>query len=98
MAKSKRTPRAKNKIAGAQDGELVKIDEDHLGAFVEAPQSEQRVRVVAVTRSTLFTAEFEAVIEIIATERVYRAMLDGLKRRLLTATPPLLIESPEAFE
>lgn len=96
MAKSKRTPRAKNKIAGAQDGDLIKIDEDHLGAFVEAPQTEQRVRVVA--RSTLFTAELEAVIEIIATERVYRAMLDGLKRRLLTATPPLLIESPEAFE
>ncbi len=96
MAKSKRTPRAKNKIAGAQDGDLIKIDEDHLGAFVEAPQSEQRVRVVA--RSTLFTAELEAVIEIIATERVYRAMLNGLKRRLLTATPPLLIESPEAFE
>ncbi len=93
MAKSKRTPRAKNKIAGAQSGELIKVEPDR---FVEAPQTEQRVRVVA--RSSLFTAELEAVIEIIATERVYRAMLDGLKRRLLTATPPLLIESPEAFE
>jgi hypothetical protein len=93
MAKSKRTPRAKNKIAGAQAGELIKVEPDR---FVDAPQAEQRVRVVA--RSTLFTAELEAVIEIIATERVYRAMLDGLKRRLLTATPPLLIESPEAFE
>jgi hypothetical protein len=95
MAKSKRTLRAKNKIAGAQAGELIKVEPDR---FVDAPQSEQRVRAVAVARSTLFTAELEAVIEIIATERVYRAMLDGLKRRLLTATPPLLIEAPEAFE
>lgn len=95
MAKSKRTPRAKNKIADAQAGELIKVEADH---FADAPRAEQRARVVAVARSTLFTAEFEAVIEIIATERVYRAMLDGLKRRLLTATPPLLIESPDAFE
>lgn len=94
MAKSKRTPRAKNKIAGAP-GELIKVEPDR---FVEVPQAEQRVRAVVVARSTLFTAELEAVIEIIATERVYRAMLDGLKRRLLTATPPLLLESPEAFD
>jgi hypothetical protein len=38
-----------------------------------------------VTRSTLFTAELEAVIEIIARERVYRAMLDRLGQRLLAA-------------
>lgn len=93
MAKSKRTPRAKNKVAGAQEGEVVKIDEDHLGAFVEAPRAEQRARAVVVARSTLFTAEFEAVIEIIARERVYREMLDRLGRRLVPGPPPLRIES-----
>jgi hypothetical protein len=90
MAKSKRTPRAKNKIEGASAGDLIKVDAD---PFVEVPRSEQRVRSVVVARSTLFTAEFEAVIEIIATERVYRAMLAGLGRRLLTGPGQALIDS-----
>ena len=37
---------------------------------------------------TLFTTELEEVIEIIARERVYRAMLAGLGRRLLMAPAP----------
>jgi hypothetical protein len=90
MAKSKRTPRAKNKIEGGAAGELIKVDVD---PYVEVPRDEQRVRAVAVTRSTLFTAEFEAVIEIIATERVYRAMLAGLGRRMLTGPAQALIDS-----
>jgi hypothetical protein len=90
MARSKRTPRAKNKIEGGAAGELIKIDAD---PYVEAPRAEQRLRAVAVARSTLFTAELEAVIEIIATERVYRAMLAGLGRRMLTGPAQALIES-----
>ena len=89
MAKSKRRPRAKNKIEGTQAGELIKFDAD---PYVEVPRGQQVVRTLAVTRSTLFNAELEAVIEIIAIERVYRAMLDRAQRRLQHGPPPLLIE------
>ena len=40
-----------------------------------------------ISKSTLFTAEFEAVIELIARERVMRAMRAGLGRRLLLGSP-----------
>jgi len=95
MARSKRTPRAKNKIESAFPGELIKIDPD---PYVEAPRAQQRVRAGVITRSTMFSADFEAVIEIIATERVYRAMLAGMKRRFLAGPPPLLIEGSNPGE
>jgi len=88
MAKSKRTRRAKNKIAGSLEGALIKVDpvpEPTAAVFRSAP--------AAVSRSTLFSAEFEEVIEIIATERVYRAMLASFRRRLLMAPLPVE-ESP----
>jgi hypothetical protein len=78
MAKRKR--RAKNKIEGSPEGSLIKADVDPLS---EPPAVVFRSNTVAVVRSSLFTAEFEAVIELIARERVYRAMLAGLGRRLL---------------
>ncbi len=51
----------------------------------DAPGVILRSTSIAVHRSTLFTAELEKVIDIIARERVYRAMLAGLGRRLLMA-------------
>jgi hypothetical protein len=77
MAKSPR--RAKNKVEGSVDGTLIKVEPDK---FAEAPTAAQRTRAVVVARSTIFTTELEEVIEIIAKERVYRAMLDSLGRRL----------------
>lgn len=93
MAKSKRTPRAKHKVGEAYPGELIKVDAD---PSRDAPRVELRVRSVAFAKATL-SAELEAVIEIIARERVYRAMLDGLRGRLLSA-PPLLIDPPHPGE
>ena len=81
MAKSRRTRRASNKIAGSLQGALVKADPSG-----DSTTPVHRLNLVTVPpRSTLFTAELEEVIEIIARERVYRAMLAGLRRRLLTA-------------
>jgi hypothetical protein len=77
MAKSPR--RAKNKIEGSVDGTLIKVEPNPLP---DAPAEVHRTRAVVVARSTIFTTELEEVIEIIAKERVYRAMLDSLGRRL----------------
>jgi hypothetical protein len=84
MAKRDRTRRAQNKIAGSQEGTLIKVDS---GALPEGPAEVYRARAYSVARSTLFSAEFEAVIEIIAIDRVYRAMVAGLGRRLRLAPP-----------
>jgi hypothetical protein len=79
--KRKRTSRAKNKIQGAPEGSLVKVGPAaHTSA---APETHLRTRAIAVMRSSLFTAELEEAIDLIARERVYRAMLDGLRRRML---------------
>jgi len=80
MAKSKRTRRAKNKIEAAQPGALIKVEAD---PYVDAPQVVHRTHVVTVARPTIFTSQFEEVIDLIARERVYQAMLAGLGRRLL---------------
>jgi len=71
--------RAKNKVEGSVDGTLIKVEPDPLP---DAPAEVHRTRAVIVARSTVFTTELEEVIEIIAKERVYRAMLDSLGRRL----------------
>lgn len=84
MTKRKRKSRAKNKIAGAYEGAVIKTDTD---ALKEAPAVVYRAYSSAVVRSTLFSAEFEAIIDLIARERVYRAMLAGLGRRLLLVSP-----------
>jgi hypothetical protein len=96
MAKRNRGSRAKNKIQGSLEGALIKADAD---TFAEAPAGDiHRSRRVAITRSTLFTAEFEAIIELIAKDRVYRAMLAAFKRRALLAAPhtPLLASENES--
>ena len=85
MAKRKRTVRAKNKIDPVSQDALVKVDPQLLTA---APAEVYRSQAVTIVRTTLFSAEFEKVIEIIARERVYRAMLAGLGRRLLTSPMP----------
>ncbi len=84
MAKRKRPRRAKNKITGSYEGTLIKADAD---SIPEPPAVVERSRTVVVVRSTLFTAELEAIIDLIARDRVYRAMLDRLGRRLLVAPP-----------
>jgi len=85
MAKSKRRPRATNKIEASADGAVIKVDAE---LFPEVPAQVERAQTVKLVRSTLFTAEFEALIELIAVDRVYRAMLDRLGRRILLAPPP----------
>jgi hypothetical protein len=82
MAKSKRIRRAKNKITGSTDGALVKAD-----AYVEPAIVVHRPAPIRIARDPLFTAELEEVIEIIAKDRVYRAMLARLGRRLLLPSP-----------
>jgi hypothetical protein len=82
--KRKRKTRAKNKIQSPLEGALIKVEPEH---YSDAPRGELRVTPIAALRSTLFTAELEAVIDIIARERVYRAMLAGWGRRLLM--PPM---------
>ena len=54
--------------------------------FSDVPRVELRSTSIAVRRSTLFSAELEELIDMIARERVYRAMLAaGMGRRLLMA-------------
>jgi hypothetical protein len=81
MKKFSWTRRAKNNIEGSSEGALVDA-----APFLEPALTVQRSSVVRVARASLFTAELEEAIELIATERVYRAMLAGLGRRLLN--PP----------
>lgn len=69
---------AKNKLDGSTSGELIKIDPP----TGDVPALIQVSKAAAIRRSTLFSAEFEAVIEIIARDRVYRAMLSRFARRL----------------
>jgi hypothetical protein len=83
-----RRKRSKNKIEGPLQGTLIKLDTEPLRGSAAAMDR----TAFAVTRSTLFTAEFEQVIEIIARDRVYRAMLASLKGRLLSWPPAALLE------
>jgi hypothetical protein len=84
MAKSKRKPRATNKIEGSE-GALIKVD---AAPLPDVPAVVYRAKSAAVMRSTLFTADFEAVIEIIAIERVRWAMLATRRLRFLAAPAP----------
>ncbi len=88
MARSKRKLPAKNKIDGSFEGELIKAEPE---PFPDAPAQFDRTLVRKITRSSFFNAEFEALIELIAIDRVYRAMLERRGRRLLTVTiaPPI---------
>ena len=79
MAKSKRTRRARNKIEGASQGALIKAEPSSQPAIVI------RSNAVRVAKTSMFSAELEEIIELIAKDRVYRAMLAGLGRRLLSA-------------
>jgi hypothetical protein len=79
MAKAKRNRRAKNSLENSSAGALVKADANP-GPAIVIRQS-QAVRAL---KASLFSAELEEVIEIIARERVYRAMLHRLGQRLLT--------------
>lgn len=94
MAKRRRTSRAQNKVGESSDGALIKVDPEPLSLV---PAEVDRSTVTTV-RSTLFSAEFERVIEIIAVERVYRATLAGRLRRLLTAVPQPPGEHPGIAE
>lgn len=77
----KRKKVAKNKLHDSLEGSLIKVDpEPHFG---DVPQVVLRSKAVVVARNSLFNEELERAIEIIARERVYRAFLAGLGRRLL---------------
>jgi hypothetical protein len=93
MAKRKQKRRAKNKLQGSPEGTLIRADEEKLP---QAPAQVYRAHERTMVRSTLFSADFEAVIEIIAIDRVYRAMLAGLGRRFLMAPQQPLLEPPIA--
>jgi hypothetical protein len=80
MAKSKRTRIARNKIADSLQGALITAD-----PFVGSAIAVHRSNSATIARTNLLSAELEEVIEIIARERVYRAMLARLGRRLLLA-------------
>ncbi len=96
MAKRNRRSRAKNTIQGSLEGALIKAEPDK---FAEAPTGEvHRTRRITATRSTLFTAEFEAVIELIAEDRVYRAMMAAFHRRALLEAPRAPQEPPRIAE
>ena len=81
MTRSKRNRKAKNRIDGSLQEPLIEADPSTESAV---PAVVHRSVALAVVRKSEFTAEFEEVIEIIAKDRVYRAMLDRLSR-LLTA-------------
>jgi hypothetical protein len=80
MAKSKRNRRNQNQIASASQGALVKLDPSPQPAIVI--RHTDALKVAGVRR---LSAELEEVIEIIARERVYRAMLARSGRYLLAA-------------
>ncbi len=80
--KRKRASRAKNKIQGSLEGSLIKAEP---AGQADVPRVVLQSTAIAVPRSTLFASELEQVIDIIARERVYRAYLASLGRRLLTA-------------
>jgi hypothetical protein len=82
----KRKRQATNKLEGLPEPGLIPLEP---AVVSEAPAIEKRSTAVIVRRSSLFTAELEEVIELIARERVYRAMLAGLGRRLLAPPPDL---------
>ncbi len=81
MAKSKRTRRAKNKIEGSSSEALIPAE-----PISEPAIAVQQLRVVRLARATLSTMDLEEAIDLIARERVYRAMLASLRNRLLA--PP----------
>ena len=85
MAKSKRTRRAKNKIAGSAEGALINARPTTDPAF-EAAISVGTPSRVWIVKDSLFTADLEEAIDIIARDRVYRAMLARLGYRRLN--PP----------
>ena len=80
--KRERTSRAKNKIQGSLETSLIKAEPGH---YSDVPGVHLRSKSTAIVRSSLFTAELEEVIDMIARERVYRATFAGLGRRLLMA-------------
>lgn len=91
MAKSKRNRRAKHKIDGASEGALIKADSGS-----ESKIAIYRSGGVIAKRAALLSAELEAVIDIIARDRVYREMLAGRGRRLLMS-PLAISEDKPSF-
>lgn len=89
--KRKRKTRAKNKIQDPLEGAVIKAEPVY---HSEAPGIVLRSKSIAAVRSSLFNTELEQVIDMIARERVYRAMLAGLGRRLLM--PPASKDQDDA--
>ena len=89
--KRKRKIRAKNKIQDSPEGAVIKAEPVY---HSEAPGIVLRSKSIAAVRSTLFNAELEQLIDMIARERVYRAMLAGLGRRLLMPPTTHISDDP----
>lgn len=84
MSKSRRRRRAHNKIEGSSQP-LIKPDpllEAAADPRVEAVIEVHKTGTVRIAR-TLFSAELEEIIEIIARERVFRSMMARIGRRSL---------------
>jgi hypothetical protein len=81
MAKRNRRSRAKNNVVpSSSEGVLIRAEAD---TFAESPRGTYQMAQRALVRSTLFSAELEEAIEIIARDRVYRAMLAAFRKREL---------------
>jgi hypothetical protein len=79
MARSQRRRRATNKLDASNAGDLIKVDPPPIP---DSPAHVYRTQTLRVARPTIFTAEFEALIELIAIDRVYRAMMERRGNRL----------------
>jgi len=84
MKKSRLTRRARNNIEGASRGIPAQDD-----PFLESGTAVHKLNAVRVAHATPFSAAFEEIIEIIARDRVFRAMRARLQRRLLIQPPSL---------
>ncbi|REK15720.1 MAG: hypothetical protein DWQ37_07830 [Planctomycetota bacterium] len=94
MAKSKRNRRATHKVESPEQRDLIRVPDD---PFPESSAHVEGTHTLRVTRPTIFTAEFEALIELIAIDRVYRAMMERRSRYLPPPEElPLLPPTPEA--
>ncbi len=81
MTRRKRQSRAKNKLQGSLENALIKSEP---APVTQVPAIDLQTAAVAIRRSGLFNAELEWAIDLIARERVYRAMLARLRLSLLT--------------
>lgn len=82
MAKSKQNRRAKNRIDGSAEGAMIKVDSGSESAIAI-----YRSSGVQTARASMFSAELEYAIDVIARERVFGDMLARRTRTSLLNGP-----------